>query len=132
MGPELLLVDDEEDILLELAEMLEDEGFRCHTATSVKAALQLIIRNPFISLVITDLRMPEESGLHLIQRLRAYSARLQLPVIITSGHADLDDMAEIERQQIVDFFPKPICHERLLEVLNRLFPSAMHSVAISQ
>ena len=37
---QLLLVDDEEDALLELAELLEGEGFCCYTATSVKLALQ--------------------------------------------------------------------------------------------
>ena len=37
---QLLLVDDEEDALLELAELLEGEGFNCFTATSVKLALQ--------------------------------------------------------------------------------------------
>ena len=70
---QLLLVDDEEEALSELAELLEGEGFCCHTATSVKAALHHLTRHPDIALVITDLRMPEESGISLIKRLREHT-----------------------------------------------------------
>jgi len=45
---QLLLVDDEEDALMELAELLEGEGFCCFTATSVKLALQHLTRHPDI------------------------------------------------------------------------------------
>lgn len=119
---ELLLMDDDEAILLELAELLEGEGFCCHTATSVKLALAQLSRHPDIALVITDLRMPEESGLRLIQRLREHTSRQHLPVIVTSGHAEMDDVIDVLRLQVLDFFRKPIYHERLFETLNCLFP----------
>lgn len=118
----LLLVDDEEDALLELAELLEGEGFTCFTATSVKLALQHLTRHPDIALVITDLRMPEESGLSLIRRLREHTSRQHLPVIVISGHADMDDVSDLLRMQVLDLFRKPIYHVRLLETLNNLFP----------
>ncbi|MFK8331183.1 response regulator [Pseudomonas sp. BJa5] len=119
---QILLVDDEEDALLELAELLESEGFCCHTATSVKLALQQLTRHPDVALVITDLRMPEESGISLIKRLREHTARQHLPVIVTSGHADMDDISDLLRLQVLDLFRKPIYHTRLLETLDNLFP----------
>ncbi|TDF79655.1 response regulator [Pseudomonas sp. H9] len=119
---QILLVDDEEDALLELAELLEGEGFSCHTATSVKLALQQLTRHPDVALVITDLRMPEESGISLIKRLREHTARQHLPVIVTSGHADMDDISDLLRLQVLDLFRKPIYHTRLLETLENLFP----------
>ncbi|MGH8379713.1 response regulator [Pseudomonas sp.] len=119
---QILLVDDEEDALLELAELLEGEGFCCHTATSVKLALQQLTRHPDVALVITDLRMPEESGISLIKRLREHTARQHLPVIVTSGHADMDDISDLLRLQVLDLFRKPIFHTRLLETLDNLFP----------
>ena len=119
---QILLVDDEEDALLELAELLEGEGFCCHTATSVKLALQQLTRHPDVALVITDLRMPEESGISLIKRLREHTARQHLPVIVTSGHADMDDISDLLRMQVLDLFRKPIYHTRLLETLDNLFP----------
>ena len=119
---QLLLVDDEEEALSELAELLEGEGFWCHTATSVKAALQQLTRHPDIALVITDLRMPEESGISLLKRLREHTSRQHLPVIVVSGHADMDDVSDLLRLQVLDLFRKPIYHERLLDTLNALFP----------
>ena len=119
---QLLLVDDEEDAVLELAELLEGEGFICFTATSVKLALQRLTQHPDIALVITDLRMPEESGMSLIRRLREHTSREHLPVIVMSGHADMDDVSDMLRLQVLDLFRKPIYHVRLLETLNNLFP----------
>lgn len=119
---ELLLVDDEEQALLELAELLEGEGYCCHTATSVKLALQQLTRHPDIALVITDLNMPEESGISLIRRLRDHTARQHLPVIVTSGHADREAVEELAHLEVLDLFRKPVYHIRLLETLSNLFP----------
>ncbi len=119
---QLLLVDDEEDALLELAELLEGEGFCCFTATSVKVALQQLTQHPDVALVITDLRMPEESGISLIKRLREHTLRQHLPVIVISGHAEMDDVSDLLRLQVLDLFRKPIYHVRLLDTLNTLFP----------
>lgn len=119
---QLLLVDDEEDANEELAELLEGEGFCCFTASSVKLALELLTKHPDIALVITDLRMPEQSGLSLIKLLREHTSRQRLPVIVTSGHADMDDVTDLLRLQVLDLFRKPIYHVRLLETLNTLFP----------
>ncbi|MBV4533061.1 response regulator [Pseudomonas farsensis] len=122
---QILLVDDEQEALEELAEMLEGQGFCCHTASSVKAALQQLTRHPDVALVITDLRMPEESGIGLIQRLRDHTARQHLPVIVMSGHADMDDVSDLLRLQVLDLFRKPIYHARLLETLDNLFPRVL-------
>ena len=119
---QLLLVDDEEDALLELAELLEGEGFCCFTATSVTLALLQLTQHPDIALVITDLRMPEESGIALIRRLREHTSRQHLPVIVISGHADMSDVSDLLRLQVLDLFRKPIYHVRLLDTLDNLFP----------
>ena len=119
---QILLVDDEEDALVELAESLENEGFVCFTANSVTFALQELTLHPDIALVITDLRMPEESGISLIKRLREHTSRSQLPVIVMSGHAEMDDVSDMLRLQVLDLFRKPIYLVRLLDTLNNLFP----------
>ncbi|HEK0908574.1 TPA: response regulator [Pseudomonas putida] len=125
---QILLVDDEEEALQELAELLEKEGFKCHTANSVKTALQQLTRYPDVALVITDLRMPEESGIGLIKRLRDHTARQHLPVIVMSGHADMDDVSDLLRLHVLDLFRKPIYHARLLETLDNLFPKSVMQV----
>lgn len=119
---QLLLVDDEEDANEELAELLEGEGFCCFKASSAQGALLELTQHPDIALVITDLRMPEENGISLIKRLREHTSRQHLPVIVTSAHADMNDIADLQRLQVVDLFRKPIYHVRLMQTLNTLFP----------
>ena len=128
---QLLLVDDEEDALLELAELLEGENFCCFTATSVTLALQQLTLHPDIALVITDLRMPEESGIELIQRLRKHTSRQHLPVIVISGHADMNDVSDLLRLQVLDLFRKPIYHVRLINTLDNLFPKPNASYRVT-
>lgn len=130
LRPQILLVDDEEDALIELAELLENAGFLCHTATSVKAALQQLTRHPDMALVITDLCMPEENGIGLIKRLRDHTARMHLPVIAMSGRVDTTELSELVRLQVLDFFRKPLYHARLLETLENLFPEPLIRTAM--
>ena len=66
--------------------------------------------------------MPEESGMALIKRLREHTSRQHLPVIVISGHADMDDVSDLLRLQVLDLFRKPIYHVRLLDTLENLFP----------
>lgn len=117
----VLLVDDELEILDELAEMLELEGYRCFCAETVAKAMALLEQHPEIALTITDLKMPDESGLRLIQRLRASKDRSTMPIIVASGHADMDDVVAALRLQVYDFLRKPIYYEHLIGRLNTLF-----------
>ncbi|TBU92102.1 response regulator [Phytopseudomonas dryadis] len=122
MRQHILLVDDEAESLEELGELLEGEGFRCHCANNVETAMLCLSTWPAIALVITDLRMPDESGLRLIQNLRNAPSHVSLPIIVMSGHADMNDVIGLLPLQVIDFLPKPIYQERLLEVLNQRFP----------
>lgn len=122
MREHILLVDDETDALEELGELLEGEGFHCHCATNVASAMACMATWPDIALLITDLRMPDESGLRLIQNMRATPRYATLPIIVMSGHADMNDVIGLLPLQVVDFLPKPIYQERLIEVLNQRFP----------
>ena len=130
MRQHILLVDDETEALEELSELLEGEGFKCHCANNVGDALQALNVCPEIELVITDLRMPEESGLRLIQNIRNNARRKDLPVIVMSGHADMHDVIGLLPLQVLDFLPKPIYHERLVEIINQRFPPLPQVVSI--
>lgn len=119
----LLLVDDDEDILIELAELVTQLGFISLCAGNASEALAQLDQHKDIKLVISDLRMPDQSGLRLLQILRERGDEYaQLPVIITSGHADIDDVINLFRTGAVDFMPKPIHYENLVSLLQKLFP----------
>lgn len=119
----ILLIDDDEDILIELEEVMVRLGFTCLCASNASEGLSAIDQHGDIKLIISDLRMPDQSGLRLLQILfeRAGEEGV-VPAIITSGHADRDDVITLFRNGAVDFLPKPIHYEHLLSVLQRLFP----------
>lgn len=118
----VLIIDDDSDILLELEELLLSIGFICHCATGVVAALKIIDEHPDIALIITDLRMPDQSGLRLIQMLRDTEEKHAIPIIVTSGHADMDDVITLFRNGVIDFLPKPIYYDHLVGLLQRFVP----------
>ena len=68
----LLIVDDEPEIVEELALFLRKKGFQCETAFDGQEALEKIKQDPEIAIVLTDIRMPGIDGLELAKRLREY------------------------------------------------------------
>lgn len=116
---ELLLVDDDVDALVELAELLEDHGYRCHVAHDAAAARHFLADRPGIGIALCDLRMPDVDGLTLIAELQhEYPDRLDYVVI--TGHGDLDDAIAAMRLGVRDFFRKPFEPARLLEQIATL------------
>src|SRR5689334_6726401 len=62
--------------------------------------------------IITDVRMPEISGIELLERLK--SLNLQLPVIVITGHGDVPLAVDAMRKGAIDFLEKPYDDEILL------------------
>lgn len=120
----ILLIDDEEDILIELYEMMVSLGFTCVCASNTREALSALEENPDIALIISDLRLPDQSGLRLLQILDEQDTNdPRIPIIITSGHADMDDVIGLFRHGAIDFLPKPIHYEHLVAQLKRFLPA---------
>jgi CheY-like chemotaxis protein len=82
----ILLVDDNRMGLAARKTVLEELGYRTLTATSAHAALELFAKNEF-DLVVTDYKMPDMSGIELIQKLRQQESRV--PIILISGFAEV-------------------------------------------
>lgn len=83
-GPVILVVDDDEEVRLIVAEFLEDFGYDVIQADGGIAALGLLDAHPSIRLVITDIRMPDMSGLELADIATARQSELK--VILISGY----------------------------------------------
>lgn len=82
----ILLVDDNREGLTARKSVLEELGFKIVTATSAHVALEIFGRQSF-DLVVTDYKMPDMSGIELIQKIR--QAKPAMPVILISGFADV-------------------------------------------
>lgn len=80
----ILVVDDEEEVREILAETLQDFGYTVLTAASAEEALPLLERVGGVSMVITDVRMPGMSGLHLADEIRRRWPEMK--VVLISGY----------------------------------------------
>ncbi len=79
----ILIVDDERDLVDAYIRLLERSGYRCVGAFDAKQAIEMIDAEP-PDLVLTDLSLPDNSGVDIVRRVRA---KLPVaPIIVMSGH----------------------------------------------
>lgn len=113
----VLLVDDEGAILATLTEILRDLGHSVRSTEDGEEALQAALDEPF-DLVISDIRMPRMDGLRLVNALR--DRRLEVPVILITGHGSDDIAARAEGVDAVRLLHKPIKIKDLLAAMRAL------------
>ena len=84
MHPAILIVDDDSEVRVIVAEFLEDFGYRVLQASGGAEALSLLAQTPDVRMLITDVRMPDMSGLELADL--ATQRQGDLKVILISGY----------------------------------------------
>ena len=118
MALDILIVDDERDIRELVAGVLSDEGYDCRTAGDSRAALEAIDqRRPSLVLLDVWLHGSPMDGLEVLDEIKAREP--QLPVIIFSGHGNIDTAVAAISRGAVDFIEKPFEAERLLHLVAR-------------
>lgn len=106
----ILVIDDEPGIRQTLAGILSDEGHKPTTADSGEEGIAQFAREEF-DLVILDLWLPGMDGLNVLERLRNAGGP---PVIVISGHGNVDTAVRATRLGAYDFLEKPLSLERVL------------------
>lgn len=111
----LLLVDDEVDLLDALRTILTDEGHEVYAATSAPGALTVIkeITDGSLDIVVTDMLMPEMSGLELLEAVRSQNGLEQLPFLFITASTSLKMEGLLNSKQNVVFLRKPFDVEDL-------------------
>ncbi len=118
MALDILIVDDERDIRELVAGVLEDEGFETRTAGSSDEALQALAdRRPSLLLLDVWLQGSKLDGLQLLEVVKSRDPTL--PVLMISGHGNLDTAVAAIRQGAVDFIEKPFEAGRLVHLVSR-------------
>ncbi|HWA15800.1 MAG TPA: sigma-54 dependent transcriptional regulator [Gemmatimonadales bacterium] len=117
VAPRLLLVDDDEAACRLLAEVLARDSYDVTQALSVNEALALVDRGPGFDAVLTDLRMPEASGLDLLAELRRRNP--EALVLVLTAFGDATGAAEAIRAGAYDFISKPYDLAELRQTLSR-------------
>jgi two-component system response regulator FixJ len=114
--PVVHVIDDDDSAREALAFLLEAGGFQVRSYASAPAFLEALpTAEP--GFVVSDIRMPEMTGLELAQRLIAMNSRF--PIIIMTGHGDIPMAVEAMRGGVVDFLEKPFSEERMFAALDR-------------
>ena len=117
---QILIVDDEREITEEIAELLENEGFCADTTTDPVEAINMVKGNNDISIVVTDLSMPNLTGLEMIERMNSeLPSDRHLEFIVLTGQSDTQRAVGALRLGALDFLSKPIDPDILLHTLNR-------------
>lgn len=118
MALDILVVDDERDIRELVAGVLSDEGYDCRTAANSTDALAAIDeRRPSLVLLDVWLHGSELDGLEVLDAIKIREP--ELPVIIFSGHGNIDTAVSAVSRGAMDFIEKPFEAERLMLLVER-------------
>ncbi len=118
MATDILVVDDEEDIRELVAGILEDEGYVVRTAANADDAIAAITsRRPQLVLLDIWLEGSRLDGLALLDVIKADHA--DLPVVMISGHGNIETAVAAIKQGAYDFIEKPFNADRLVVVASR-------------
>lgn len=122
----ILVTDDEKNILRTLEFILEAANYRVSLADRGQKALEIILRNrnseSHIDLLITDLQMPDMSGLTLIQELNKMG--INIPKMVITGHGSKDVVIHLMQNRCNDYMEKPIDDEELLKRVELLIQAS--------
>ncbi len=121
--PHILVVDDEPDIRRLLQEILEDEGYSVSSAEDAASARQARrVKRP--DLILLDIWMPDVDGITLLKEWTAEEPLTQ-PVIIMSGHGNVETAVEATRLGAYDYIEKPLSLAKLLLTIEHALQSAI-------
>ncbi len=114
----ILIVDDEPGFAATLKNILDEEGYSTAVASAAQDALSACAEKAF-DLALVDVRLPDISGVALIERLAELSPLMEY--IIVTGHASLDTAIEaVGQKRIVGYETKPLDMPRLLSLVRQV------------
>ena len=113
----ILIVEDDITFLLMLKTWLAKHGFEVETAGNVEDGKRLLSQSGF-SAVLTDMRLPDQDGIYLLQWIG--ENRPELPAIVMTSYADIQNAVLSMKLGARDYIAKPVNPEELLKKLNDL------------
>ncbi len=121
----VLIVDDEQGVRGVLTEMLRAGGYPAESVSEGREALRALRTSTF-DVMITDVRLPDISGLELLAVVR--DKYPWLPVIVITGYATIDSTIKAMRLGAVDYIPKPFTRDSVMASLELALQSGLAAV----
>lgn len=116
MKERILIVDDEEDLTLGYSKCLEKVGYEVRTANSGEDAVELLKKELF-DLVLLDIRLPQMSGMEVLQK--ALEIDPNLIVIMITAHGSVQSAVDAMRKGAYDYLMKGFDHDELRQAVRK-------------
>jgi two-component system nitrogen regulation response regulator GlnG len=118
------LVDDDASIRWVLERALKNGGMLPKVFDSAEAALEAL-RTDTPDVLLTDIRMPGQSGLELVKKI--HGTRPQLPIIVMTAYSDLGNAVSAYESGAFEYLPKPFDIDQVLDLVRRAAQSRIRS-----
>jgi two-component system, NtrC family, nitrogen regulation response regulator NtrX len=129
----VLVVDDEKNIRRTLQLVLEGEGYQVLAVETAEEGLRLLQSpNTPVDLALFDVKLPGMSGLEALERIRKDESTRDIPIIVISGHATVNDAVQAIKLGASDFFEKPLVRERVLVSVRNVLDAAQTRRALDE
>ena len=118
MKAEILIIDDNPDIRNILKDIIEDSGFKTRIAANYNQALTEIDKKlPDVAIIDVKLDKGDNDGIELLSHIKKINS--DIPVIIISGHANIEMAVKSLQSGAFEFIEKPFDKDRLINFVNR-------------
>ena len=118
MLTEILIIDDNADIRNILNDLISDAGYKTRVAANYNQALSEIDKKlPDVAIIDVKLDKGDNDGIELLSHIKKKNK--DVPVIIISGHANIEMAVKSLKSGAFEFIQKPFDHERLMNFINR-------------
>ncbi len=121
----VLIVDDDTSILEVLDARLSAAGFATHKASSGPEALE-ILNNERVDVLVSDIKMPEMSGLELLKKIRPNFP--QLPVIFLTAYGTIPDAVDAVKAGAIDYLAKPFDGKELVKKIEKIIATSWQPI----
>ena len=110
----VLVIDDQQSVRKSFREVLEYEAFHVMEAEDGQKGLDILASNP-VDVVLCDIKMPKMDGMEFLDL--ALAGGFEMPIIMISGHGNIETAVDSIKKGAYDFIQKPIDLPRLLVTL---------------
>lgn len=120
MAKTILIADDSESIRAVVSFALREAGYEVIVANDGQHALDLLVKNEHVSLVVSDLNMPVKDGITFLKDVRALDNFKYLPFLILTTESQETKKMEAKQSGATGWIIKPFVKEKLIAVIKKV------------